>query len=208
MSYRQRVKRAVESFGNAAEAIGPITQDMSLFAVTRGQWSMLDAILYVLSQTGPAAVSLWTWTVADYEMEAMCGLMARQEITAGFLIIDASADRRNAQLINQWRDRFGEKTVKVVKNHAKLATVTTDQYRLLLRGSMNLNQNPRLEQFDLTEGDAAYDLVRRLEDELPVMPRKYSNADAEQATGVSKAWEQATLDMFKGLPLKHWSPSK
>src|SRR5271166_3245418 len=125
MSYRQRVKRAVESFGNAAQAIGPIEPAMSLFAVTRGQWSMLDAILYVLSQTGPAGVSLWTWTVADYEMEAMCGLMARQEITAGLLIIDASADRRNAQLINQWRDRFGENTVKVVKNHAKLATVTT-----------------------------------------------------------------------------------
>ena len=203
MSTRQRVKRAVESFGNAAEAIGPIEPGMSLFAVTRGQWSMLDAILHTLSQTGPAAVSLWTWTIADYEVEAMVGLMARQEITAGLLILDASADRRNAHICNQWRDRFGESAVKIVKNHAKLATVTTDRFRLLLRGSMNLNQNPRFEQFDMTEGDAAYELVKSIEDGLPVLPRKYSNADAESATGVNRAWEHSQLKMFGGL--KTWA---
>jgi len=77
MSNRQRVNRAVESFGNAAQAIGPIEPGMSLFCVTRGQWSMLDAILHVLSQTGPAAITLWTWTIAEYEILAMQGLLAR-----------------------------------------------------------------------------------------------------------------------------------
>ena len=63
-------RRAVarESFANAAETIGPCKPGMSLFAITRGQWSMIDAVLHVLDQVGPAAVSLWTWTIAEYEV--------------------------------------------------------------------------------------------------------------------------------------------
>jgi hypothetical protein len=39
----------------------------------------------------------------------MAGLMARQEITSGRLIIDASADRCNGVIIEQRRQRFGTK---------------------------------------------------------------------------------------------------
>jgi hypothetical protein len=44
---------------------------------------------------------------------------------------------------------------------------------------MNLNFNPRFEQFDITEGGEDFELVARIEDGLPVLPRKYSNFDAE-----------------------------
>ncbi len=53
-----RRKRIVESFRSAAEAIGTVEAGMSLFAVTRGQWSMIDAIFHCLSQTGPANISV------------------------------------------------------------------------------------------------------------------------------------------------------
>ncbi len=145
-------KRVVESFRSAAEAIGPITKEMSLFAVTRGQFSMIDMIHHCLKEIGHAKVSVWTWTIADYEVEAMESLLVRNEISAGTLVIDASADRRNQVMINRWRDRFGEDTVKVCKNHAKISRVGMTDFRLLLRGSMNLNFNPRFEQLDITEG--------------------------------------------------------
>ena len=83
-------KRVIEGFQCAAEDIGPISREMSLFAITRGQWSMIDAILHCLKQIGRAQVSVWTWTIADYEVEAMAGLMAREEITTGRLVIDQS----------------------------------------------------------------------------------------------------------------------
>jgi hypothetical protein len=196
-------KRVVEGFRCAAEDIGPIAREMSVFAVTRGQWSMIDAIFHCLKEVGRANVSVWTWTIADYEVEAMAGLMARQEITAGRLVIDQSADRRNATVIEQWRQRFGDQQVRICKNHAKIARVWNDEFRLLLRGSMNLNFNPRFEQFDLTEGGEDFDLVERIENELPVLPRKYSNADAESATGVNRAFEYSQLKMFSGA--KPWA---
>jgi hypothetical protein len=192
-------KRVVESFECAAKCIGPITREMSLFAITRGQFSMIDAIFHCLSQIGPAQISVWTWTIADYEVEAMAGLMARQEITSGGLIIDASADRRNGVIIEQWRQRFGDEAVRICKNHAKIARVWNENFRLLLRGSMNLNMNPRFEQLDITENGDDFTLVERIESELPVLGRKYSNAQAEAATGVSKAFEASQLKMFSGL---------
>jgi hypothetical protein len=192
-------KRVLESFRSAAEAIGPLSPEMSLFAVTRGQWSMIDAILYCLGELGPAEVSVWTWTIADYEIEAMGGLMARSEITAATLVIDQSADRRNAPTIDKWRDRFGAESVRICKNHAKIARVWNRDLRLLLRGSMNLNFNPRFEQFDLTANGEDFELVRRLEQELPVLPRSYSNAEVEAATKVSQAFERQQLEMFRGV---------
>ena len=197
-----RRKRVVEAFQCAAETIGPLEPGMSIFALTRGQFSMLDMILHCLKEAGPSAISVWTWTIADYEVEAMVGLMARREITAGNLIIDQSADRRNGVVIEQWRQRFGDDAVRVCKNHAKIARFWNDKYRLLLRGSMNLNFNPRFEQLDITEGGDDFALVERIESELPVLPRKYSNRDAESATGVNRAFEYSTLKMFSGI--KTW----
>lgn len=98
-------KRVVESFRSAADAIGPIEPGMSVFAITRGQFSMIDCILYGLNCIGRANVSLWTWTIADYEVEAMGGLIARNELMSGRLVIDQSADRRNRASIDSWRYR-------------------------------------------------------------------------------------------------------
>ena len=98
MSTRQRVKRAVESFGNAAEAIGPIEPGMSLFAVTRGQWSMLDAILHAHPDR-PRRHRVWTWTIADYEVEAMVVSWPGRKSPPACFILDASADRRNAHYL-------------------------------------------------------------------------------------------------------------
>ena len=198
-----RRKRVVESFESAAATIGPIEPGMSLFAITRGQFSVIDAIFHCLKETGPAVISVWTWTIADYEVEAMAGLMARSEITSGRLLIDVSDDRRNGSIIEQCRRRFGDEAVKICTSHAKIARVWTDRLRLLLCGSMNLNWNPRFEQLDITKGGEDFDLVERIENDLPVLGRKWSNAQAEAASGVSKAFETGQLAMFRGL--KTWA---
>src|SRR5262249_18482535 len=48
------------------------------FAITSGQFTMIDAIFHCPREIGPTGVSVWTWTIAEYEIEAMVGLMARR----------------------------------------------------------------------------------------------------------------------------------
>lgn len=194
-----RRTRAVESFQSAAECIGTIEPGTSLFAITRGQFSMIDATLACLAQCGPADVSIWTWTVAEYEIECMERLRTDGRVRNGRLVIDAGARGKNASLIRQWQASFGADSVRYVVNHAKIVTIRSDRFRLLLRGSMNLNFNPRFEQFDMTEGGADFDLVTQIESELPILPAHASGAQAYAASKVSDAFGADQLAMFQGM---------
>ena len=198
-----RRARAFESFKTAADCIGPVHPGLSLFAITRGQFSMIDAVLHVLDSVGPAAVSLWTWTVAEYEIECLDRLRIDNRVTAGRLVIDAGARNKNAGLIAQWKESFGPESVRYVVNHSKIATVQNDRFRVLLRGSMNLNFNPRFEQLDVTEGGEDFDLVKSIENELPVLPDNTSGAKVWAASKVGEAFGPDQLATFKGL--KVWA---
>lgn len=148
-SVAARRLRVVESFQSAAECIGTITPGLGLFAITRGQFSMIDATLACLDQAGPSDISLWTWTIAEYEIECLERLRNDGRVKSGTLIIDHGARNKNAGLIHQWKSTFGPESVRYVLNHAKIVTIQSGRFKLLLRGSMNLNFNPRFEQFDL-----------------------------------------------------------
>jgi hypothetical protein len=202
-----RAKLAKESFQTAAECIGPCTAGMSLFAITRGQWSMLDAILHVLDCVGPASVSLWTWTVAEYEVQVLSRLRMDRRILSGRLVIDHGARNKNAVIIAEWKARFGCDSVRYVVNHAKIATVETPSgLQFLLRGSMNLNFNPRFEQFDISEGGPAFQLVKQIEDELLDLDDKCSGADAYESTKLNESFTPEQLSLFANP--KTWKPNR
>ncbi len=199
-----RRARAVETYTNAQDSIGPIEPGMSLFAITRGQWSMIDAILHCLDQAGPSDLSIWTWTIADYEVQVMDRLRLDERIQNGRLVIDHGARAKNKAIIAQWRSTFGPDSVRYVLNHAKIATLSSQSgLRLLLRGSMNLNFNPRFEQFDLTEGGADFTLVKSIENDLPALDDDCDGASVYAASKVSGAFEASQLQLFSGL--KTWA---
>lgn len=205
-SHPGRLRRATEAHRSAADAIGPIPAGLALFLMTRGQFGMLDMIRHILDTLGPANLSIWTWCVADHDVEILSALMSDRRILSGRLIVDRSAERRSPTTIDAWRDRFGLESVRVCKNHSKIARIWTDDRRVLLRGSMNLNYNPRFEQADITEGGPEFDLVSTLEHGLPVLERQCSNAAAETASGIGKAFELSELTMFDQTHLKPWTP--
>jgi len=49
----------------AREAIGHIEKQTDKFILTFGQFSLIDALVVLLDQTGPATVDISTWTAAD-----------------------------------------------------------------------------------------------------------------------------------------------
>jgi len=199
-----RRKTAVESFGCAALAIGDVTPGMALFAVTRGQWSMIDAVLHVLDQVGPAKLSLWTWTVAEYEVQVLTRLRQDRRVTGGRLVIDAGARTKNAGIIAEWKSSFGAESVRYVVNHSKIARIeSASGLRLLLRGSMNLNFNPRFEQFDITEGGPDFDLVEQIESELPILEDRATGKQVWAASRVGEVFDQSQLEIFSGI--KVWA---
>lgn len=215
----KRAQRCVESFKTAAECIGPIETDMAVFAVTRGQFSMIDAVQHCLAEMGPSVLSIWTWCIADYEIETFESLLASRQITSATLVIDrageqqvaktrsfrASDDKasRQGQLLTHWRAKFGPQSIKVVLNHAKIATLDNGRHKVVVRGSMNLNHNPRFEQLDVTEGKGPFDLIRSIEQSLPDLPAHYTQHDLQSATGAHVLFTPEQLKPFQSS-LKIW----
>jgi hypothetical protein len=202
-----RATNAMESFSNASECIGKCVKDMSLFAITRGQWSMIDAVLHVLNEVGPSKVSLWTWTVAEYEVQVLARLRMDKKLLDGRLIIDAGARNKNSGIIAEWQNAFGPQAVRYVINHSKIATVeSANGLKFLLRGSMNLNFNPRFEQFDISEGGPAFELVKEIEDSLPFLPNNCVGSEPYKATKLDSAFTVEQLTLFSNP--KTWKPNR
>jgi len=192
----KRHRNAAECFKNATETIGTLRPGYSLFGLTRGQFSMIDLILACLDQVGRARVSLWTWCVAEYEVECFNRLMIDDRITSAMLVIDSQARTKNRELLQRWQAKHGEESIRWVVNHAKIATIEGDGYRLLLRGSMNLNYNPRFEQFDVDDAHPGFELIRTTEASLPVLKFDHNNGEARVASGIDKAFSTERLKPF------------
>ena len=202
-----RERKAIESFRNAVSTIGTIVHGYSLFGITRGQFSMIDLILACLDQAGPSRVTLWTWCIAEYEVQCFERLMMDERVTTALLVIDAGAQGRaresDQKPLRTWRKKNGPESVRWVRNHAKIATVESAKFKLLLRGSMNLNYNPRFEQFDIDEGGPGFDLVQKIENGLPMLKDDCLFAEYAKASKLDQAW---TADQFKPFEtLKTWA---
>ena len=198
-----RERKAVESFRNAAEAIGTITKGFSLFGITRGQFSMIDLILACLDQAGPSRVTLWTWCIAEYEVQCFERLMMDKRVTSALLVIDSRARTRDRALLSKWQAKHGDQSIRWVINHAKLSTIESADFRLLLRGSMNLNYNPRFEQFDIDEGHPGFDVCRDVENSLPVLKFDSTQAEASAASQLTQCFTLEQLKPFQAL--KTWA---
>jgi hypothetical protein len=134
----------------AAKAIEGLQRDgMELFGLTRGQFSLTDLLQAVLAKTGPAELSISTWTAASADVLTMQELLNSGQITGCRWLVDQTFVRRVPALAAQIRRQFGDDAIRVTKTHAKFCTVINAEWQVAIRSSMNLNQNPRLESFQL-----------------------------------------------------------
>jgi hypothetical protein len=135
---------------SAAKAIAQLERDgTELVGLTRGQFSLSDLLVAVLDKTGPAALSISTWTAASTSVQSMLELLQTGQITRCRWLVDCTFVRRVPQLVAEIRRSFGDDAIRVTRTHAKFATVTNEEWQVAIRSSMNLNQNPRLESYEI-----------------------------------------------------------
>jgi hypothetical protein len=150
-------------------------------------------------------VAAWTWALGAHEVEAVSFLVNSSLILSASLVLDHAAYKHHPKSVLLWQERFGRDSIRVCKSHAKILRMWTADYRLLLRGSFNLNLNPRFEQFDLSEGGPEFDLVASIESSIPVVDASaVSAAEATVATGAHRSWDMRDLAGFGGV--KPWKP--
>jgi hypothetical protein len=142
--YRESAERT------AAQVIGSLTDGDDICGLTNGQFSLIDIVSHVLSQTGPADVTIATWTMGVYDAEIAYSFVRDSRIKSMRFLLDPSMFSRRPELASVLVAGFGSESFRAVDSHAKFATIRGDNLAVTVRSSMNLNRNTRLESFDLT----------------------------------------------------------
>src|SRR4051812_6821730 len=121
----RRQQRAAVCLDVAAAALADFTRGSHIFGLTKGQFSMIDLVAAVLDRVGAADVAVWTWCIAEYEVEAVSAFIADGRIRQFRMLMDWAGAQRDMPLVGDLQDRFGLDCIRVTKNHAKIVLVST-----------------------------------------------------------------------------------
>jgi hypothetical protein len=159
-SPKRRVIRAAK-VGTATDAIGPLEKGCEIYCLTFGQFSLIDAICAIIEQTGPADVTLATWTAADADLTRAESMLASAKIRTMRYIVDRSFLTRMPHYCAAMRRLFGDECIRTTRSHAKWAVIRNERWTLAIRTSMNMNHNPRLENLEISDDPALICLTNR-----------------------------------------------
>jgi hypothetical protein len=149
---KRRIQRVATN--EAAEALGTIEPGIELFALTNGQFSLVDILQHVLNATGPATLDVATWTASDGDLKRAHAFLLDQRVTRFRLLVDPSFKSRKPEFCAELERTFGSEAIRTTPMHGKFALVRNDAWNIAIRTSMNLNTNRRIESVEISD-DAA-----------------------------------------------------
>lgn len=150
----------------AAESIAGFDKDVEIFGFTKGQFSLADLADAVIAKIGKCEMTISTWTAANTDITKIMELIESGSITSAKWLIDISLQRRFPQLAMRIKEVFGEDAIRIAKNHAKFMILKNDQWQVIIRTSMNLNFNPRFEDFTIQNSPALCNFMETIIDEI------------------------------------------
>lgn len=151
---------------SAARAIGSIKPGCEIFGFTKGQFSCIDVIWHCLRYTGPADVFIATWSAAAGDIKAAHKFLGDGRIRSIRFLVDYSFQSRKPDFCQELTATFGHECIRVTVTHAKYIMIRNDDWNLVIRTSMNLNYNPRYENFEISDSFEFAEFQQRIIDEI------------------------------------------
>lgn len=161
----RKARHRFSKVANARTTIEGFGKGMDVVGLTFGQFSLIDLIDAVLEITGPAHVTISTWSAGFYDVDAARKFRDDGRLLSTRFLMDSSDKRRQATP-GDVIDLFGVESVRTTRSHAKFALIRNDGWDVVITSSMNLNLNPRVEQFELTDDADRCDLFARFVDSV------------------------------------------
>ena len=133
---------------NAKKSVGTIYEGMELYGLSKGQFSIINIVEEVLKQTGTADVIISTWTAANAEIKKAEQFLDNKLINKLHFIVDRSFKTRQPKYYDMLVEKFGN-VVSTTNSHSKFILIKNDNWNIVIRTSMNLNENKRMENFEI-----------------------------------------------------------
>lgn len=161
-----RHNRRALAVATAGECIGELWAGCEIFGVNKGQFSLIDITEHCLAETGPADVTISTWTAARSDIDYAFGFLTNGSIRSMRFITDYFFPRCKPEYCEAVLERFGPGSLRLTKTHAKFVMIRNETWDLVVRSSMNLNENRRLETFEISDDAAMADYIEGIVGEL------------------------------------------
>lgn len=177
----RRVRARFSKVASARDTIRGFGHDMDVAGLTFGQFSLIDLIQAALETTGPADVTISTWSAGFYDIDAAERFRDNGLMRSIRFVMDAASMKKGQASVYDIADLFGKDAIRTTRTHAKFALVRNDEWDVVITSSMNLNLNPRCEQFEMTDDAERCGMfgafVDALFEELPAGGAKARNGD-------------------------------
>lgn len=147
---KRKTRTRLSKVANAADTIAGFDHGMDIVGLTFGQFSLIDLIEATLDITGPADITISTWSAGFYDVEAAERFRDNGKLLSIRFVMDSSAKRGQAT-VGDVAQIFGADSVRATRSHTKFVLIKNQDWDVLITSSMNLNLNPRLEQFEMTD---------------------------------------------------------
>lgn len=147
-------------------AIGSVSPGCEIFALTNGQFSMIDVLEHVLSFTGRATIDLATWTAADGDLRRAHAFLLDGKVGRVRVIVDPSFRSRKPEFCALLVELFGSGAIRTTPLHGKFAVIRNADWNIAIRSSMNLNPNRRIETVEISDDPALAEFLTGVTDEI------------------------------------------
>ena len=125
--------------------LGTIEQGYNKHFYTRGAFDLVQLVLYILHQTGPADVVISSYSVAEQTLKTLKRMQDRGEISSIRFLIDHRVRSISPKpfdvLVNTFPGCY-----RCLALHAKVALVSNAEWKITIIGSQNATHNPKLER--------------------------------------------------------------
>ena len=174
---------------------------LETYCLTFGQFSLMDAIEAILEKTGPADVSLSTWTAGGADLSRSAEHLRDGNIRSLRFVCDCSFGQRQPGYLAQLRRLFGDDAIRTTRTHAKFAVITNDDWSVAVRTSMNLNENPRLESIEVSDDPTLAAFILRVVDELftEERPGDFATKSRPSLAGIEGVLPAESVRMGRGV---------
>lgn len=150
----------------AVQAIEGFDKETEIFGFTKGQFSLADLAEAVVKKIGKCEMTISTWTAANTDITKIMEFIESGKVYSARWLIDISLQRRTPQLAQRIRDIFGNDAIRIAKNHAKFMILKNEEWQVVIRTSMNLNFNPRFEDFTIQHNPELSDFLEGIMNEI------------------------------------------
>lgn len=125
--------------------LGTIEQGIDKHFYSNGAFNLVQLMLYVLKQTGPAHVFLSTYSIAEDSISTLRRYVDDGTILSIRFLIDnrvrSISPKPFTHLIASFPDAY-----RCTSLHAKVALISNDDWHVSIVGSQNATHNPKLER--------------------------------------------------------------